>query len=98
MDIALANTSKSQRETALQYNKRTRDKDFSVGDQVLILIRDLSHELSAQWIGPGVIVSIISPYFYVVMLDDGSTRKLHANKLRLYISRVKSGVVFEDQR
>jgi len=33
------------------------------------------------------------------MLPDGSTRKLHANKLRLYISHVNAlGIVFEDQK
>ena len=35
----------------------------------------------------------------MVLLPDGSTRKLHADKLRFYISRVNAlGVVFEDRR
>jgi hypothetical protein len=44
------------------------------------------------------VIEKVSPYSYVVQFDDGNTRKLHANHLRKYISRVRTvGLIYEGE-
>ena len=50
---------------------------------------DSTNRLKARWIGPGVITKKLSDYSYSVALDNGSVKVLHANKLRLFESRVQ---------
>ena len=72
------------------YNRRTRDKAFSVGEQCLILQKDSSSSaLFAQWKGPAEIIAVKSPYSYIVAYNGGQYH-LHANKLRKFHVRVDS--------
>jgi len=42
------------------------------------------------------VISKISPYSYRLLIEDGATRTLHANRLRKFITQVNSiGIVFE---
>ncbi len=96
-DIAEKNCAKAQENYVGQYNKKSTVSTFNVGDLVLILIPDSSHKIISQWHGPAVVTAILSPNIYRVASDNGSVRTLHANDLRLYISRVNSiGVIFEN--
>jgi hypothetical protein len=66
------------------YNRRTRDKSFSVGEQCLILQKDSSSSaLFAQWKGPAEIVAVKAPYSYIVACNGGQCH-LHAKKLRTF--------------
>lgn len=82
-----------QRRYVNHYNLRSRDKQFKVGQLVIVLIPDCNNKLMCQWQGPGTIVEVKSPYSYLVELEDGQTRLLHANKLRAYHSRVNEALV-----
>jgi len=65
-----------------RYNQRSKDKQFHVGEQVLILQPDSSaSRMFSRGKGPAEIVEKRSPYSYVVKLD-GSRYRLHANQLR----------------
>lgn len=80
-----------------KYNKRTKDKSFSVGDQVLILMPDSTNKLKSRWIGPSVITQKLSKYSYMVASENGSVRALHANKLREFKPRIESiGIVHSE--
>ena len=95
--IAETNAGKAQRSYVHQYNLRSRDKEFEVGDMVLVLMPDSTNKVVARWQGPGTITAKLSPYSYRVSLDTGAVRTLHANDLRRFIPRVSSvGVIFED--
>ena len=92
--LAVANEYASQHSKIEQhrfvktYNRRARDKSFSVGETCLILQKDDSTSaLFAQWKGPAKIIAIKSPYSYVVEYN-GSQYHLHANKLRKFHVRV----------
>ena len=80
-----------------QYNKCAKEKEFKVGDQVLVLMPDSTHKLLSKWTGPGMITAVLSNHSYRVALDSGAVKELHANHLRRWVARVNSlGVVFED--
>ncbi|GFS72078.1 retrovirus-related Pol polyprotein from transposon opus [Trichonephila clavipes] len=65
-----------------------KEKQFKVGDKVLVLLPSSTHKLMKTWIGPATIIEITRPYSVKVELDDGGIRELHFNKLRPYIARV----------
>jgi len=54
------------------------------------LIPDSTNKFLSRWQGPGTVVSVKSPYSYLVELEQGQCRWLHANKLRPYNARVNA--------
>ena len=71
-----------------RYNKRSKDKQFQVGDRVLILQPDsTASRMFSRWKGPGEVVVRQSPYSYIVELD-GTRYRLHANQLRKFHVKV----------
>ena len=65
-------------------NHSAGDKHFQVGEKCLILQKDdSSNSMFAKWKGPAEIVSVRSPYSYVVNLNSNEYL-LHANKLRKF--------------
>ena len=85
-ELAGENAAAAQDGYAEQYNRKSKDKHFNVGDSVLILAPDsTSSKLFSRWQGPAKVVKIVSPYSYLVEID-GSVKQLHANRLREYLS------------
>ncbi|KAL1480806.1 hypothetical protein MTO96_050734 [Rhipicephalus appendiculatus] len=81
---------------AQRYNLRSTRKDFSVGDQVLVMQSEGGSKLQPKWQGPVVIKERTRTDSYVVVDAEGAERLVHANKLRQYHARANNvGVVFE---
>ncbi|GFR23547.1 transposon Ty3-G Gag-Pol polyprotein, partial [Trichonephila clavata] len=79
------------------FNKRSSVKNFSIGEQVVLLIPDSSNKIYARWTGPGEIIQHHPPHSYKVKLPDGTVRHVHVNKIRKYHPRALTvGVIFED--
>ncbi|GFQ79858.1 retrovirus-related Pol polyprotein from transposon 17.6 [Trichonephila clavata] len=79
------------------FNKRSSVKNFSIGEQVVLLIPDSSNKIYARWTGPGEIIQHHPPHSYKVKLPDGTIRHVHVNKIRNYHPRtLASGVIFDD--
>ncbi|GFR27757.1 retrovirus-related Pol polyprotein from transposon 17.6 [Trichonephila clavata] len=79
------------------FNKRSSVKNFSIGEQVVLLIPDSSNKIYARWTGPGEIIQHHPPHSYKVKLPDGTVRHVHVNKIRKYHPRALAvGVIFED--
>ncbi|GFQ78424.1 integrase catalytic domain-containing protein [Trichonephila clavata] len=79
------------------FNKRSSIKNFSIGEQVVLLIPDSSNKIYARWTGPGEIIQHHPPHSYKVKLPDGTVRHVHVNKIRKYHPRALAvGVIFED--
>lgn len=75
---------------------RAVDKQFTDGQQVLLLEKDGEGELISKWTGPATVVRKTRPYSYLIKLDNGACRTVHANKLRAYHARVNIvGMIFE---
>ncbi|GFT78273.1 retrovirus-related Pol polyprotein from transposon 17.6 [Trichonephila clavipes] len=95
-EIAAKTAEATQNNYASYYNLRSREKQFKVGDKVLVLLPSSTHKLMKTWIGPATIIEITRPYSAKVELDDGGIRELHFNKLRPYIARVgQVGSIFD---
>ncbi|GFQ65252.1 RT_RNaseH_2 domain-containing protein [Trichonephila clavata] len=95
-EIASENSAKNHERMTSHYNLRSREKRFSVGDEVLILMPSSTHKLLNTWIGPAKVVKLTRPHSCLVRMEDCNTRELHVNKLRPYISRVDHvGIIFD---
>ena len=82
-----------QKRYADQYNLRSTDRRYSVGDKVIVLAPDLGGaKLYSRWQGPGTVVEVKSPYSYIVEVD-GKRRHVHANKIRGYKERIADAIV-----
>ncbi|GFT01482.1 retrovirus-related Pol polyprotein from transposon 17.6 [Trichonephila clavipes] len=78
------------------FNKRSSVKNFSIGEQVVLLIPDSSNKIYARWTGPGEIIQHHPAHSYKVKLPDGTVRHVHVNKIRKYHPRALAvGVIFE---
>ncbi|XP_042144967.1 uncharacterized protein LOC121835094 [Ixodes scapularis] len=81
---------------ASRYNLRVTDKQFREGQQVLWLEREGEGKLVAKWKGPAKVVRKLRPHSYLIETEDGTSRSVHANKLRAYHARVGAvGLIFE---
>ncbi|GFQ97160.1 retrovirus-related Pol polyprotein from transposon opus [Trichonephila clavata] len=95
-EIASENSAKNQERMTSHYNLRSREKSFSVGDEVLVLMPSSTHKLLNTWIGPAKVVKLTRPHSCLVRMKDDNTRELHVNKLRPCISRVDHvGIIFD---
>ncbi|GFU17393.1 retrovirus-related Pol polyprotein from transposon opus [Trichonephila clavipes] len=95
-EIAAETVEGTQNNYASYYNLRSREKQFTVGDKVLVLLPSSTHKLMKTWIGPATIIEITRPYSAKVELDDGGIRELQFNKLRPFIARVgQVGLIFD---
>ena len=87
-NLANKNTIVAQKHYAEQYNKRTREKTFQVGDSVLVLLPDSNKKIQSRWLGPGTIQQVVSNHSYSIRMPDRSVRVLHANRLRPVTNRI----------
>ena len=87
--LANENLAKSQLSKKIWYDRKARAREYTVGQQVLVLIPMKTSKLSAAWEGPGRIVRKVSDVNYVVELPGHrkSMRMYHVNMLKPYISR-----------
>jgi len=93
-EIATKNTDQAQTRYTHQYNLRSRDKEFDVGESVLVLLPDSTNKLKSCWQGPSTIHARVSDYSYRILAADGSLLTLHANHLRKFVNnqRVASAI------
>ena len=99
-DYSTEHAAKEQGRYVHNYNLRSREKSFEVGERVIYLMPSSTHKLTRTWIGPCEIVRKNSPYSYVIEYD-GKKQWCHANHLRRYNERVNQvvsnscGIMFE---
>ena len=75
------------------YNLRSTDRRYEVGDKVAILSTDnQGAKLYSRWQGPGTIIEVKSPYSYIVELG-GKRRHIHANKIKKFHERIERALV-----
>nr|XP_050025119.1 uncharacterized protein LOC126519867 [Dermacentor andersoni] len=92
-------TTNQQRTYATQYNLRTKEKAFQVGDQVLAFDSNRLGRMYPKWLGPCTVKEKYRQHSYYIETPEGRRMLVHANHLRPYTSRVASiGVIFHDDR
>jgi len=87
-DYATEHCNKAQNRYVSQYNLRSTERKFVVGQEVIVLMPDGGgRHILSRWQGPATIVEIRSPHSYIVEYH-GKKRHLHVDKLRAYNARV----------
>ena len=83
-EIAHNNLLKSQKRQKVWYDRQARERSFSVGDKVLVLLPTSTNKLQAEWQGPYVITKKMGPVDYQVDMKDRRKRLriYHINMLR----------------
>ena len=86
--IAMITEKAAKHEMATAYNKKTREREFMIGDLVLLLLPTSSHSLLARWQGSYPVLAKLSPTTYLVKLTGKGRpeRVYHINMLRLWNS------------
>ena len=69
-----------------QYDKKSKERSFEVGDKVLLLLPTDRNKLLLQWKGPFNVVTELSPTDYRIDLN-GKMKVLHINLLKKYHER-----------
>ena len=96
-DFSTQHAKAEQASYAEYYNRCTFDKNFNVGEKVLVLAPDTSKKIYSRRHGPCTITLVRAPYSYVVDMGDGSRRHLHANRIRKFIVLTHLvGIIKED--
>jgi hypothetical protein len=73
------------------YNLRSRDKSFEVGERVIDLMPTSANKLTRTWMEPCEVVRKNSSYSYIIEFN-GKRQWTHANHLRKYNERVSQAV------
>ncbi|XP_033726122.1 uncharacterized protein LOC117315829 [Pecten maximus] len=85
--IARESLLKSQGIYKHHYDKRTKNRQFEVGQKVLVLLPTDNNKLLLQWKGPFDVVEVVNHMDYKV--DVGGKIKIyHVNLLKLYVERI----------
>ena len=83
-EIVQQNLTTAQDKQKRWYDANARQRQFEIGDQVLILLPTSTRKLLAEWQGPYQIVKKVGEVNYQVDMHDKRKRKriLHVNMLR----------------
>jgi len=88
-------TEQAQASYVNQYNKRSCDKSFEIGEKVIVLFADSTNKLLSKW-QTSVIIDVYDEYSYLVELPTGARKQIHANHLRPFNIRVSSVIADQD--
>ena len=73
------------------YDKKTQDRKFSVGEEVLVFLPSASNKLLSSWLGPFPITKVFHPDYRVLV--KGKETVFHANMLKRYVRREEAADV-----
>jgi transposase InsO family protein len=87
--VATEHAKLERRKAKTYYDKRAREREFDIGDEVLVLLPVPAKPLHAKYYGPYKIVEKLGPVDYVVATHDRrkTKRVCHVNLLREYHRR-----------
>ena len=88
--IAAQNSQTQSARNKTVFDKKTKDRKFQVGDEVLLLLPSTANKLLAQWKGPSV-KETRHPDYIIDM--KGKQKLFHANMLKSYQRRAQSALV-----
>ena len=83
---------KSKEEQRTYYNKKTRNRSFNIGDQVLLLLPTDRNKLLLHWKGPFPVVGRQGQCDYQTDIN-GQVKNFHENLLKAYHIREDLGIV-----
>ena len=84
-ELAMQNSSAAAQRNKKYYDKKTQDRKFSVGEEVLVLLPSASNKLLSSWLGPFPITKVFHPDYRILV--KGKEKVFHANMLKRYVRR-----------
>ena len=71
------------------YDKRAKDRNYQIGDNVLVFLPEGKGKLESKWQGPYTIIDKVGDVNYEISMPDRmkSQRLLHANLIKRYYDR-----------
>ena len=87
-DIVHENLTTAQDRQKKWYDKRAREREFKMGDQVLVMLPTETNKLLAHWQGPYTVIKRMGRVNYKIDMSDLKKRKrtFHVNMLRKFHS------------
>ena len=90
-ELTIQNSSAASQRNKKYYDKKTQDRKFSVGEEVLVLLPSASNKLLSSWLGPFPITKVFHPDYRVLV--KGKEKVFHANMLKRYVRREEAADV-----
>ena len=84
----MQNSSAASQRNKKFYDKKTQDRRFSVGQEVLVLLPSASNKLLSSWLGPFPITKVFHPDYRVLV--KGKEKVFYANMLKRYVRHEKA--------
>ena len=72
-DLVQQNLSKAQEKQKLWYDKGARHREFTAGDQVLVLLPTSASKLLAQWQGPYPVLKRVGNKIHEIYICNAHT-------------------------
>ena len=94
MEIAHEELRRAATKHKSMYDRKTKDRVFTAGDDVLILLPTDNNKLVMQWKGPFAIIERVGKNDYRIQVKD-KIRIFHVNMLKLYVPREACSCVQE---
>ena len=82
-DKATVTLIENSRARAQCYNKKAKDRQFTVGDSVWVRRPGLGHKLKESWVGPGTILKQNSPVSFRVQTPERTLATVNVQQLKL---------------
>ncbi|KAJ8050432.1 hypothetical protein HOLleu_03637 [Holothuria leucospilota] len=86
-EMARNELQKAGERSKFYYDRRTREKNFKVGNKVLLLLPTDENKLLMHWKGPFKVKEKLGNLNYRIEMSDGKTKVFHANLLKKYHER-----------
>ena len=90
-ELTMQNSSAASQRNKKYYDKKTQDRKFSVGEEVLVFLPSASNKLLSSWLGPFPITKVFHPDYRVLV--KGKEKVFHANMLKRYVRREQAADV-----
>ncbi|XP_050815709.1 uncharacterized protein LOC127054067 [Gopherus flavomarginatus] len=87
--LAKENLKDAQEEQKAWYDRRTRERSFKVGDQVMVLKVQQAHKMEASWEGPFTVQERLGAVNYLITFPTSTLKPkvYHVNSLKPFYSR-----------
>ena len=82
-DVATGTLIENSSKRATDFNRKARDRTFTVGDNVWIRRPGLDQKLRESWVGPGKIVKQNSPVSYKVQTEERLIPTVNVQQLKI---------------
>ena len=94
--IALKNLENAQEKMKENYDRKTEERKFSVGDKVLVLANRAGKPLAMKYEGPWDVIQVLPNDNYEIKVfgKRNETIKCHINRLKAYVEKAETREVF----